>query len=252
METSKFSINRIYLLIRRQLTINSKNLIIAFSACLGVLVIINYLTIYFGGRVESDLIISLSFVIMFIGGYIFTSMGFNELHSPHKSYQYLMLPATTLEKIVSVWFLTSLTYTIVSLVLMVILVVLSNLFALLVGSIPVSFGMLLNYPIFKLIWVFLVTQSIFLLGSCYFRKNNFMKTLLALFIIGFILGIFGVINGFILFGSEFHGIDSNELNGGMNVFMQETFPVIIRFIFNFLLAPFFYVVSYFTLKERQV
>jgi hypothetical protein len=252
METAKFSLNKIVLLIRRQLTINSKNLIIAFSACLGILVIINFLTIYFGGRVEPDLIISLSFVLMFLGGYIFTSMAFNELHSPQKAYQYLTLPATTLEKITSVWFLTTIVYVIASLLLFVILVFLSNLFAALVGSLTVSYEVLLNYPVWKIIWIFMVTQSVFLLGSCYFKKNNFLKTILTLFIIGIILMIYAVINGYLLFGSEFNGIDGNSMNGNLSLFMEEIFPKIIQFIFNYLLAPFFYVVSYFTLKERQV
>jgi hypothetical protein len=252
METVNFSMYRLFLLMRRQLTINSKNLLIAFSACLGVLVIINCLTIYYGERVDPGLIIPLSFVMMFIGGYIFTSLGFNELHSPHKAYQYLTLPATTLEKLVSVWLLTSIVYVFASLVLIGILVILCNLFALFVGSSFTSYRELMNFPIPKIIWIFLVTQSVFLMGSCYFRKNNFMKTLLALFIIGFVLGLYSTINGYIFFGSEFHSFDSDQMNGVMTEFMQETFPKIMKVIFNYLLAPFFYVVSYYVLKERQV
>lgn len=237
---------------RRQLTINAKSLLVSLSACLGVLVIINFLTIYFGGNVEPELIISLSFVMMFMGGYIFTSIGFNELHSQDKAYQYLTLPATTLEKLVSVWLLTSIIYVLMSLVLLGLLVIICNLFALFVGSSSVSFGTLMSFPIWKIIWIFLVTQSIFLLGSCYFRKNNFLKTLLALFVIGFILGIYGTINGFIFVGSEFQGISNDQMNGAMTEFMENTFPKIIAFLFNYLLAPFFYVVSYYVLKERQV
>jgi hypothetical protein len=189
---------------------------------------------------------------MYIGGYIFTSIGFNELHSPHKAYQYLTLPATTLEKLASVWLLTTIVYVFASLVLLVILAILCNLFALFVGSSATSYGELMHYPIHNIVWVFLVTQSVFLLGSCYFRKNNFLKTILALFIVGFVLGVYATINGYIFFGSEFHSFDGNQMNGVMTEFMEETFPGIMKFLFNYLLAPFFYVVSYFVLKERQV
>lgn len=237
---------------RRQLTINSKNLIVAFAACFGVLVIINYLNIYYGGRVNPDLIISLSFVMMFIGGYIFTSMGFNELHSPHKAYQYLTLPATNIEKLASVWFLTTILYVAVSIILLAALVIVCNLFALIMGSQTISFGFLLNFPIWNIIKVFFITQSIFLLGSIYFRKNNFLKTILALIVVGFILMIYVAINGYLFVGPDFHGIDNSEMSGSMSVFMEDTFPVIMKYLFNIITAPFFYVVTYFVLKERQV
>jgi len=252
MNNASLSLNRISLLIQRQLVINLKNLAVAFSACLGILLIINFITIFNIDQVHAGALISLSFVMIFIGGYIFTSIGFNELHSPDKAYQFLTLPATTLEKLISVWFLTSIAYLAVSAIMVGVLIVLCNLFAIFIGADTLSINALMHLPIAKIMWVYFVTHSIFLLGSCYFRKNNFLKTILALFVLGFIIAIYSGINGYIFFGPDFNNFSGDQMNGPMTDFMTAQFPSIIKSIFNYLLAPFFYVVSFFVLKERQV
>jgi hypothetical protein len=47
--------------------------------------------------------------------------------------------------------------------------------------------------------IYLVTHSVFLLGATYFRKNNFLKTLLALFLISLALNIYSGLVGWGVF-----------------------------------------------------
>jgi hypothetical protein len=252
MGTNNFSINRLYLLIQRQLVVNKKNLLIAFAACFGTILTIFLLTIYGSATVQYMPLIAISFSVIFLGGYIFTSIGFNELHTPDKAYQYLTLPATTLEKLLSVWLLTSFIYIVVSMILIGIIALSGNLFALAIGAGTMGIGAFKQIPIFMMIGIYLITQTIFLLGSCYFRKNNFLKTLFALFVFGMALAIYAGINGMIFFHSFNININDEATSETFKLFMEQTFPIIIKVIFHYLSAPFFLVVSFFVLKERQV
>jgi hypothetical protein len=252
MGTNKFKINRLYLLIQRQLIINKKNLLIAFAACFGTILTVFLLIIYGSSIIQYQPLLAISFSVIFMGGYIFTSIGFNELHSPEKAYQYLTLPATTLEKLLSVWLLTSLIYILVSFVLIGIIILIGNLFALAIGVSTMGIGSITEVPVFTIIGIYLVTQTVFLLGSCFFRKNNFLKTLLALFVFGFALAIYMGINGMIIFHSFNFSINDQNTSESFRQFMTDTFPFIMKIVFSYLVAPFFLVVSYYVLKERQV
>jgi magnesium-transporting ATPase (P-type) len=252
MGTNNFNIKRLYLLIQRQVVVNQKNLLISFAACFGATLTIFLLVIYGSGSILYAPLMSISFSIMFTGGLVFTSLGFKELHSPAKAYQYLTLPATTFEKLLSVWLLTSILHIIVSLLLILILALLGNLFALAIGVGTQSINELLHFGVFKLVWIYFVVQTVFLLGSCYFRKNNFLKTLLALFILGMVLSIYAGINGVVLFHTLSFNMNDQTTSGTFRHFMQNSFPMIMHIVFYYLTAPFFLVVSYFVLKERQV
>jgi hypothetical protein len=255
MRNSTFSLNRVSWLIRRQLAINVKNLIIALAACFGALLVISILIILGSHGVDYQPILSLSATVIFIGGYIFTSNAFNELHSPDKAYQYLTLPATTLEKLASVWIMSAVFYSIVSFLLTVAIVLLGNVFAIVIGVTPGSMSQFQSFPFGYLLWIFVVGHSVFLLGSCYFRKNNFLKTLLAVIVIGLILSIYAGINGFIFFGKanfQFNTSTGDNMSEQYMYFIQHVLPVISKILIGYLIAPFFILVSYYVLKERQV
>jgi hypothetical protein len=252
MGTNNFNINRLFLLLQRQLIVNKKNLLIAFAACFGTILFIYLLTIYTSGTVIYEPLVALSFVVIFTGGFIFTSIGFNELHAPDKAYQYLTLPATTLEKLLSVWLLTSIAYVSVSLVLTGVIALIGNMFAVVVGADTKSFSELLNFPILNLVWIYFIAQTVFLLGSCYFNKNNFLKTLLALFVLFLGLAFYAGLNGWIFFGSSGLNITREDSTLPVLYFMQHTLPILAKVVIGYLVGPFFLVTSYFVLKERQV
>jgi hypothetical protein len=124
--------------------------------------------------------------VFFLGGYVFASQVFGELHSPQRSYTYLTLPVSTAEKLVGSWLLVSLGYVVVYWVVAFLIYVLANL----VSDWPHDPQQMFNADFVHSVVAFLVTQTIFFLGACYFRKNNFLKTLFALFVVVLVVGLY--------------------------------------------------------------
>jgi hypothetical protein len=254
METNNiFSVHRLYLLIRRQVFSNGKSLLIAFGGVSGFLLIISLLVAYFNPTALSGLTV-LYFTTMFIGGFIFTSNFFGEMHQIQKSYSFLTLPVSINERLAAGWILTGILFPLFSLLVMAAIVFSANLVMnFTVDMAP--FQSVFSNTSMKLIKIYIITQSIFLFGSVYFRKNNFLKTLLALIVVSLILNIYTGLLGWALFGtfnSDMMVIDGNNLTPAMNQLFTNHIPYISKFVFNYLVLPFFMVTTWFGLKERQV
>lgn len=204
-----------------------------------------------GGSFNLDAFVSFGFVIVFVGGYIFTSNIFNELQSPVKSHYYLTLPARAEEKLIAAWLISSVFFVIVSLAIMFLIsFIISGILALLFNG-----GLQLFNPFTKAAMtttgVYLVTQTIFLLGSVYFRKFNFLKTLLSVFLVYITLFVWILIMIFLVIRPQdmvFAGAFDIDIDFQKALAKSE----IISFIFWYVIGPFFLIVSYFRLKERQV
>ena len=98
---------------------------------------------------------------------------------------------------------------------------------------------------------FVIIQSIFLLGSVYFKKNIIGKTMLAIIGLAVILGIIEVI----LFKMNFDVTNLQSQNINIQLLNPESmFPGsdIVGEIIKYATAPFLWVVSYFRLTEKEV
>ncbi len=254
METNDlFSIHRLYLLSRRQVFSNGKSLLIAFGGVTGFLLIISLLVAYFNPAALNGLTI-LYFITMFIGGYIFTSNIFNEMHQVQKSYSFLTLPVSINERLANAWLLTGIIFPFLSLLVMAAMVLLANLIMNFTVDLE-PFQSVFSHNSLKIIKIYCITQSIFLLGAVYFRKNNFLKTLLAIFVISLILNLYTGLLGWSLFGSfnaEPMMFDETNLTPALNHLFTNHIPKIATFVFTYLTLPFFLITTWFGLKERQV
>ncbi len=249
-----FSLKRFYLLSRRQILSNTMSLLIAFGAVAGVLLIISLLVAYFNPENLNNLT-GLYFAVMFIGGYIFSSNMFNELHTAPKSYNYLTLPVSTTERLVSAWAISAFLFPAIALIAMALMVFLANLIMNLTLDLA-PFQGIFSRGSFQAVKVYFITQSVFLLGAAYFRKNNFLKTLLALFVISMIINIYMGITGYIMFSEWDMSMQVNISEDGSypaieNLFLRQI-PAVASFVFNYVTVPFFLVTTWFSLKERQV
>ena len=102
---------------------------------------------------------------------------------------------------------------------------------------------------------YLVIQPIFLLGAIYFRKMNFLKTVLALILVGFSIALYsGLLTGLAVWinggNHTFGKIDHYNITN--NDAVIHFIVVNAKILYWGLTAPFFLLVSYFSLKERQV
>lgn len=254
METNNyFSIHRLYLLSRRQVFSNGKSLIIAFGGVAGFLLIISLLVAYFNPTALTGLT-ALYFTSMFIGGYIFTSHIFNEMHQIQKGYNFLTLPVSIHERLANAWLLTGIFFPALSLLVMAAMVFLANLIMNFTVDVA-PFQSVFSHNSFVLIRIYIITQTIFLFGSVYFRKNNFLKTLLAIILISIVLNMYAGLLGWGLFNSmdmEGMAMDMNQLPPAMSQLLEKYIPNISKFAFNYLTLPFFLLLTWFGLKERQV
>lgn len=212
METNSFfNINRLKLLVLRDFGINYKTMLIATAAVGGFLMFIGTLTIIFGEKsMNQQNILGMVMPTLIIMGLISTSMVFSELHSPHKGYIYLTLPASAFEKLIAAWLVSSVFYVIFSMALLLFLNVYYILIALLFSSQSVELVNIFSPEVLKPLGVYMVVQSGFLLGAIYFRKVNFLKTILAFFVLNVLIAIYVGVLGKILFGH--FGINSNDFN----------------------------------------
>lgn len=250
---NQFSIKRIFHIINRQLAISLKPWIIGVAACGGFLLsvyLLQVLTLY--GIFNLDAFTNIGFVILFVGGFIFSSNIFNELQSPVKSHFYLTLPARTEEKLIAAWLMSSVFFVIVSLLMFVLIsVIISGVLVIFYNGSMLVFNPFTN-NVLTTVGVYMVLQTIFLLGGVYFRKFNFLKTLLTLFVVYQIFVIWAIIMVFLIIRPQgmMFGIEDSMFQG--NFMLIESFTTTMSIIFWYVLGPFFLIVSYFRLKERQV
>jgi hypothetical protein len=239
---------------KRYITLNAKTILIALSAISGLLLLIILAESYGAQKVRYDGYMETFYTAFFLGGLIFTSRIYHELHTPEKSYQYLSLPASTLEKLLSHWLISSVGYILASFLAMYIVAFVGGLLSaglFQAGFQPID---LAPHRLLQAAGAYLVLQSIFLFGAVCFRGHNFLKTILGLFLFGIFISIFTSLAAKIILGDLF-GQQLPHMEPGMKqipAFFSETVPAIMKSVFWYVMAPFFLVVSYFKLKERQV
>jgi hypothetical protein len=248
-----FSFSRLYLLMRRQVFSNGKSLLIAFGGVSGFLLVISLLVAHFNAPALGGLK-NLYLTIMFIGGYIFTSNIYSDLHQMQRSYNYLTLPVSVSERLFSNWLISAILFPLISVLAMALIILLSNLVTKFTIDMAPIQG-IFSSSTFTAVKVYIITQSIFLLGATYFRKNNFLKTLLAVFLLGLVINLYtgflgwGLFNGFKTSAIMF---DNQQMPASFeNLFMKQI-PDASRFVFNYLMLPFFLLTTWFSIKERQV
>ncbi len=255
MENNNFlNINRLYLLTRRHIFSNTKGWLVAFGAVSGALLVISLLTAYFNPQNLPGLAPTY-ITIMFIGGYIFTSNIFSELHDTRKATHYLTVPVSTTERLLSAWLLTAVLFPILSMLLITLIILIANLLMNLTLNFE-PFQQVFYNGGFRVFSSYLITQSIFLLGAAYFRKNNFLKTVLAMFVFSMVVMALTSAFGYLLLSSLSEGggvtLEANSMTVQLESLFMERIPAAVRILYYFLSVPFFLVVSWFTLKERQV
>lgn len=249
MYTSTYNPNRQYLFLVRQITLFKQRWIIAAAAVFGLLLLSSLATAYLNPDKLMNMLIVYAFVF-FIGGLIFSSQVFMELNSPNQAYSFLTLPVSTLEKLFGSWLLTTPLYILVYTFVTYTIYLLSTLITGFAISPFEHFGW---EAYFELIGAYLVIQTIFLWGACYFKKNNFLKTVLSLIVFVSALCLWGVFLVWVLFGEQRElSVTPSETQEAINSFLEAWLAPTLEFLFWGVLGPFMLLISYFTLKEREL
>ena len=188
-----------------------KDFVITMGALFGVFLLIMLITSKVG---QLDYSVHYGWIstILFIFGFIFASTSFKAAHKKLLNHDWLMLPASILEKFLEKVLLYTLFVPVVAIVLFWIF----NFLALLV--IRVIFGE--YYPVFNIadpvVWQmfghYVIISSVFILGASWFKNNNFIKTIVALVVLSMIMSILSSIIGWIVFNDYFWPMVRGDFN----------------------------------------
>ena len=260
---SYFNPRRFRLLLKRDMVSGYRAVLIAVAAVAGVAIIISALSML--GAYEADFHYGIFYPLLFAGGYIVTSLAFRDLHLNGRSYTYLMLPGSRVEKFTSKLLTTSVGYALGTLILCSVLSLVSEgINKLIFGHSHLLFNPF-NREVLLAVAIYLVTQSIFLVGAAYFKKLAILKTALAvnIAVIGFSIlsgGVLAVVfRNYIVAGKQ-----SNELRAIINelghsgwfeaAFLPAGRAILLglKIFFWGIMAPVCWVISYVRFSEKEV
>lgn len=205
---------------------------------------------------------------LIIAGFIFASNSFKVFNITPSGIHYLLIPATHAEKLIVSIILSTFYFFIMFLLTYSIGTTIGTLISNFIFSTvdPVNLAAIQNnanhmsvakdayfsgdFELLKTFVVFAGIQSVFMLGSIYFKSNAAAKTLLT------IMGLFITMITIeaILFKTTFgvYSIKSNMQN--ISIHAENIFSGfdIVGKIIGYLLIPFFWIVTYFRLTEKEV
>lgn len=256
--TSGFSFQRFKWVTYRLLIINKKRYAFGIGGTLIGLYAFWLLMGIFGSQQtlqeNSTIVLAFGTVIYQIGGYVLTASVFGELQSPGSASQFLTLPATSGEKLFSGWVISYVLYTLVAFLgLSLLIIVMSFTGNLLFGGEFQNLSGLTEIYLNNVVLVYLVFNSIFLLGATYFKGNNFLKTAFSVFLFFVFMGILMIIlsnvvshfAGPVQFSWSVYPLSFFENSG---VFKQ----LFLQLLYVLPLTLLFLSFSYLRLKNRQV
>jgi len=254
------NINRLGLLLKRYFTENKQRELTFWG-----IVTVVFTLMHLAGSREKSISVEM---FLYVSGFIFAARTFKIFNFTPSGMHYLLIPATHLEKVTSAILLSTFYYFAMILATYIVGTTLGTT----IGNIffetnnPIQFelfqtvhenfyhGFRYNTTtpgIFNTFITFAGIQSVFMLGSIYFKGNAIGKTILAIFGISLVLGLIELLLLKVTFGTY-------HLEGQMMRLTipagQDLFPglEIVGTIFKYALIPFFWVVTYFRLTEKEV
>jgi hypothetical protein len=246
-----------WLLIRNGLSV-ARTPAILIAAGSGVAFILYVLTSIGGGSNTFHLVVYPIMLVLF--GYIVSSFAFQEIHDSRAGVYELTSPGSILEKYVAKILLTSIGWAIAVTIAYILTTVLgAGVSQLIFGE---SHGIFL--PRERVIWEtigsYLVSQSIFVFGSIYFKKSAFLKTILVTVLLSIIFAIFFAVAWRVIYWGEFARIlpSEAEMNAFVNAFGENGVLRLVRTgeimnVISWIVVPlFFWLAGYVRLRETEV
>lgn len=261
-DSLSFQFSRFGSLLRNELRLNHRNILIVAGGVLAVLLFISVLTGYNGGSGGAEFYYVWYGITLLGGGFLYTSVAFRELNRPTTGHVYLMTPASTLEKFLTKWLLTTFGYVLAHLVVFSLYVLIMNGLHSTWSTEQFSEFSLSSAqgPVPILIQVYLCVQSLYLVGAVWFNKFEFFKTPLALNIVSLAFTFVIVLMFRIVFWDLFDGWNFSPKMHGVLVEPGENAKNALEFFFKNIALNlvriggplFLWTVAFFKLKEKEV
>jgi len=270
-----FNFHRSSLLVAKHWADNKKRYLLSVLAFIGLLIGWFTFTILIDPSfpVGQGLQIVTYFFSLFTVGSFYASQYFRELGSRSRGINFLLVPASGFEKV-----LCSLIYTVI--LFFIVFTAAFYLVDVLMVWIAQSLVSDIPYPadqrgvlnvfeaakihtspktIVNALWIYFTIQSVFLLGSVYFEKYSFIKTIISGFVGCFILFcLMYFLNENLLPEGDYpRGLLTSYrvyTDGGQDPLIEipRWIGHVFRFLAMYAVAPFLWIVTYYRLKEKQV
>ncbi|MCG2615170.1 hypothetical protein LZZ85_12795 [Terrimonas sp. NA20] len=269
-----FSFRRFSLLISKHWADNKKRYLLSVIGFALLLIVWFIFTILVDPHspMQQEVQILTFFFALFGTGAFYASQYFRDLGSRAKGINFLLVPASAVEKILcSILFTIVIFFSVFTAVFYlvdVLMVTISNQF--LTSHNPIRQEGVINVfraailpfdgiSTLNVLLIFFTVQSIFLLGSVYFAKYSFIKTVICSFVVFFLLFcLIYVLYEYVMpRGGYVNGFTSyrvSRFNAGEDHLVQIPGWIddMIYFVLMYAITPFLWVVSYYRLKEKQV
>jgi len=244
-----FSPTRFLSLIKRDWIINKKLLALLLAA----FPILVYLTCYIQNKsdhLDSGFILNWFGIYLLLGGAVFTSTVMWEFGSSPKRLQYLTIPASHLEKYLSRWVYSLIIY---PMFVAIVVYIVSKLFGITWSNEDKEMQRLL----FK---IYYVGHAVILMFAIWFNRFVLPKTFLSIFAVSTVFAIIMTLIGMIVFpelvNKNGFGLSMNESisiepNEWFKNFAEHTLFPTLQFVFWWVIPPFFWVVGYFKMTEKE-
>jgi len=277
-----FNAKRFFLMLTREFTLNKRNLLIIALSMIFVSLAITYFgaapyTIISTLPAQTVKVYMVYPFIVLIYCVIVTSYSFLELNTSDKKIDFIMLPASIVEKYFTKFFYTTFGFVLLATFALSINTLFVNL---LNASLPNEYYIQNHYythsklPFVNINYLtylhfYLAVHSIFFFGGIYFIKMELPKTILAF--VGIIIGIsllslllnaFGVIGEFNFgyntnFRKFLEGYTpskmqwSSQSHYSVRIFLDKSFEIL-KFILMYIIPIFFWILGFLRLREIEV
>lgn len=255
--------NRYGFLLKRELRTSQKDLSTYGLTIILVLFFFetmqNIVTQYSWGSYGTEVYDQFFSSFLLLGGFILTSLNFAEdMFGRSSQHEWLMLPATSLEKFLSKAVLVTFAYPLALTLLFFATSLVTEPLQLLFFGNPIHLFNPFTLDVLPSFASFWVWNSVFLLGATYFRKAHFIKTVLAIGLVFLALGSLAMIFIRIIFSIKYGnsvGIFDTFYyfgEGGINSSVGlRAFAVLSKLIYYIGLPAFCWVTAFFRVEEVQ-
>ena len=249
---TSFSLQRVALLVRRQARMSGNSLIVAAGVAAFLLIVLLITGYNSPEAISANAFYGTTLPIVILGGFVFSSLIFNELQSREKAIFFLSLPATSLDKLAAGWLISSPIFVVLIFVLLMVVNLLTGTLLSLFPGKEFIFVDPFFPPLLNSLGAYMVLQTVFLLGAVYFKKNNFFKTILSLFLISMVISLWALLMVYFISGKTEINMGNIDFPEHWKRFAENSLPSIAKTIFWGIIGPFFLFIAWLRLKEREV
>jgi hypothetical protein len=250
-------LHKILLLSKREWKENQRTYLIGFTAMMAIFSLLFAITWHFRNSFTGDTSRGIFLLGLFGGGSLFAAAYMRDLGAPAKAVWQICLPSSIGEKVV-VAILFSVVYYLLTFLLAYYLVEFLFRLAISDGSHDMLALNLFKNQFYDFIYLFVNLQLLMLIGSIVFRKAAFLKTLLLIIVLFFLVNLGN--NALLAFLTGEKHINGGAVfdyfqfvYAGENVYVNlpEQVDTMTTIFFHFLLPFILSAIMYFKLKETE-